>query len=109
MHEYHKVPANSDFFLSVTLDRSRRPIKIKIVTEKKRKLGAGMLSRAKRAPIRPYTLRVVRDEGGGLWTLEDSTGQLYLAVLSRENTRIRRGLIEAARASGRAYVPARSA
>lgn len=36
------------------------------------------------ADIRPYTLRVKRDHGGGLWTFEDNDGQLYLAVKSRE-------------------------
>jgi hypothetical protein len=43
-----------------------------------------MQRRAKRDSIRPYTLRVHRDHGGGLWTFEDNTGQLYLAVKSRE-------------------------
>jgi hypothetical protein len=59
-------------------------------------LGAG-ISRAKRdREVRPYTLRVVRDHGGGLWTFEANDGQLYLAVLSAENT-ARRRLIEANR------------
>jgi hypothetical protein len=29
-------------------------------------------------------MRVKRDHGGGLWTIESDSGQLYLAVLSRE-------------------------
>jgi hypothetical protein len=29
-------------------------------------------------------MRVKRDHGGGLWTIESDYGQLYLAVLSRE-------------------------
>jgi len=48
-------------------------------------------ARAKRVRlVRPYTLRVSRDHGGGLWTFEDQDGQLYLAVLSRELTDHRR-------------------
>lgn len=49
--------------------------------------------RAKRVrkEVREYTLRVVRDHGGGLWTFEDGTGQMYLAVLSREVSEFRRG------------------
>jgi hypothetical protein len=39
---------------------------------------------AKRSSIRPYDMRVKRDHGGGLWTIEQDNGQLYLAVLSRE-------------------------
>jgi hypothetical protein len=31
----------------------------------------------------------VREHGRGLWTFEDDTGQLYLAVLSREVNRFR--------------------
>jgi hypothetical protein len=63
------------------------PIKIKIVAKEKRLLGAGMISgRHRRATERPYTLRVKRDHGGGLWTAEDKDGQLYLMVLSRENS-----------------------
>jgi len=51
-------------------------------------------------------MRVVRDHGGGLWTVEGNDGQLYLAVLSKENSARRRGLIEQARASGKArYFP----
>lgn len=44
--------------------------------------------RAKPDPqaLRPYTLRVLRDHGGGLWTFEGDDGQLYLGVHSRENT-----------------------
>lgn len=50
-----------------------------------------MLRRRSLAPsVRPYTLRVARVHGGGLWTLEDNKGQLYLAVLSRENSDFRR-------------------
>jgi hypothetical protein len=60
-----------------------------------------MLRRAKRDSIRPYTLRVDRDHGGGLWTLEDNRGQLYLAVLSRENSRLKSDLQELRRAEGR--------
>lgn len=67
----------------------------------KRLSGAGMLRRAKRDSVRPYTLRVDRDHGGGLWTFEDNTGQLYLAVLSRENTERRRDLQELRRSEGR--------
>lgn len=50
-----------------------------------------MLRRAKRDSIRPYTMRVVRDHGGGLWTFESDKGQLYLAVLSREINEFRQG------------------
>ena len=31
-------------------------------------------------------MRVRRDLGGGLWQLEDTTGQLYLAVLNRPSS-----------------------
>lgn len=68
-----------------------------------RLMGAGMLRRAKRDSSSPYTLRVVRDHGEGLWTLESDDGQLFLAVLSRSNTVIRRGLEEKRRADGSAY------
>lgn len=61
--------------------------------EQKHSFGAGMLRRAKRDSIRPYTLRVVRDHGGGLWTFESNSGQMYLAVLSHENNQ-RRFLLE---------------
>lgn len=40
--------------------------------------------------LRPYTLRVVRDHGGGLWTFEANDGQLYLAVLSPLSSELRR-------------------
>lgn len=59
-----------------------------------------MLRRAKRDSIRPYTLRVVRDHGEGLWTLEDNGGQLYLAVLSRSNSQHRRRLEGMRQAAG---------
>ena len=80
------------------------PFKIKIVGEQKTGKGAGMLSRARRATIRPYELRVVRDHGGGLWTFEDHEGQLYLAVLSREVSAFRRQREEARAADGSRYL-----
>jgi hypothetical protein len=46
--------------------------------------GGRRLHRAKRDSVNPYTLRVRRDHGGGLWTFESQDGQLYLAVKSRE-------------------------
>jgi hypothetical protein len=39
-----------------------------------------MVSAARKRDPRPYTLRVRRDHGGGLWTFEGDDGQLYLAV-----------------------------
>ena len=74
----------------------------------KRPQGAGMLGRAKRDTIRPYTLRVKRDHGGGLWTLEDNEGQLYLAVLSYEMSEQRRRRASQRQADGSAYSPASS-
>jgi len=64
------------------------PIKIKIVGKSKTLSGA-RFSRAKR-DIRPYNMRVSRDHGGGLWTIESDDGQLYLAVLSPLSDDIRR-------------------
>lgn len=78
-------------------------LKIKIVGKRKTLLGAGLPSSAEPTSIRPYTMRVVRDNGGGLWTLEDNTGQLYLAVLSREVSDHRRARAEADRAEGQPY------
>lgn len=70
---------------SSTLDGFDLLVTIKIVEKRKTLFGA-RLSRAsaRQSDLRPYTLRVVRDHEGGLWTLEDNSGQLYLAVLSRE-------------------------
>lgn len=48
-------------------------------------------NRDSQAP-RAYNIRVVRDHGGGLWTLEADSGQMYLAVLSRQNSERRREL-----------------
>lgn len=60
-------------------------------------LGGGIRQRRPLAAVpRPYTLRVVRDHGGGLWTFEDDKGQLYLGVLSKENSD-HRVAVEAAR------------
>jgi len=66
-------------------------------------LGAGVLSGRRRRAVRPYNMRITRDHGGGLWTVEDSDGQLYLAVLSKANTKHRRSMIEQARARGGAH------
>lgn len=60
-----------------------------------------MLLRAKRASVRPYDLRISRDHGGGLWTMESSTGQLYLAVLSPRTAAFKRAREEQRRAAGR--------
>lgn len=98
-----KVPANSGFFLSLTLDDFPALVKIKIVRESKTLLGAGIRSRAQRASVRPYNIRVVRDHGGGLWTLEDNDGQTYLAVLSYTNSAHRRMAAKLRQASGTAY------
>lgn len=67
------------------LDRFQTRTKIKIVgsEQKQGHVGRSQL-RAKRASIRPYNMRIKRDHGAGLWTIEDDQGQLYLAVLSRE-------------------------
>jgi len=49
-----------------------------------------MQPRAQRArDIRPYDMRVSRDHGGGLWTIESDSGQLYLAVLSPLSSEIK--------------------
>jgi hypothetical protein len=89
--------AGISFFL--TLDSLSSRAKIKIVRKSKTMLGA-RISRAASSPdhLRPYSLRISRDHGGGLWTIEDDEGQLYLAVLSREVTahRRRRELAEVA-------------
>lgn len=66
-----------------------------------------MLRRAKRDSVRPYDLRVVRDHGGGLWSLEGNDGQTYLAVLSYENTEHRRNAEKLRQADGSAYHPGR--
>jgi len=64
------------------------PIKIKIVGKSKTLFGA----RGPRAQrdIRPYNMRVSRDHGGGLWTIESDEGQMYLAVLSPLSDDLRR-------------------
>ena len=61
--------------------------KIKIV-ERSKQLSGARFRRAKRDDhaVSPYDMRVRRDLGGGLWQLEDTTGQLYLAVLSRPSS-----------------------
>ena len=87
-----KSPQIATFFCSSTLDVFQPLVKIKIVEDQKHS-SLWRLSRAKR-DIRPYNIRVSRDHGGGLWSLEDDAGQLYLAVLSYENSRIRRELAE---------------
>jgi len=48
-------------------------------------------------------MRIRRDHGGGLWTIEDNEGQLYLAVLSRESSASVARLEEARAASGTKY------
>jgi hypothetical protein len=84
-----KVPANSDNFRSShslkALDRIEVTVRIKIVGRSKMQgqSGRGQPS-AQRSSIRPYDMRIKRDHGGGLWTIEADGGQLYLAVLSRE-------------------------
>lgn len=69
------------------------------------KIAAGRRksSAARSAPIRPYTHRVVRDHGLGLWTLEDNTGQTYLAVLARPIDAHRTRVEEEKRATGAVY------
>jgi hypothetical protein len=60
-------------------------VKIKIVGRSKNIGAVGRtLSRTNVRVLRPYNMRVKREHGGGLWTIEDDRGQLYLAVLSRE-------------------------
>ncbi len=86
-----KIPQIAAFSCSSTLDGFDLSVKIKIVENRKRLFGAGnSRAKARRSDVRPYTLRVVRDHEGGLWTLEDNEGQLYLAVLSKETTEHRR-------------------
>lgn len=55
--------------------------------------GRKLLGAKRRSDVRPYNARVVRDHGGGLWTFEDDRGQMYLAVLSRENHAHRRDML----------------
>jgi len=59
-----------------------------------------MLRRAKRDTTRPYTHRVTRDHGGGLWSLEDDSGQTYLAVLSPTSDLVRKRIENERRAQG---------
>lgn len=54
--------------------------KIKFVGVKTAASGQDSVAAVRPRPSRPVTLRVRRDHGGGLWTLEDQAGQLYLAV-----------------------------
>jgi len=54
------------------------------VERKSGKSGRGF-RRAKR-DLRPYNMRISRDHGGGLWTIESDEGQLYLAVLSKRDS-----------------------
>lgn len=79
------------FFDSPHLTVSTSGPKIKIVENQKPSWVQGFRrARSLRPSARPYTLRVARDHGGGLWTFEDDRGQLYLGVLSRENSDFRR-------------------
>jgi hypothetical protein len=78
-------------------------LKIKLVTPKQNPSSVQRVPSPQASEIRPYTHRVVRDHGGGLWSLEDNGGQLYLAVLSRENSEMRRERIEEEAASGARY------
>lgn len=48
-------------------------------------------------------MRIRNYHGGGLWTIEEDSGQLYLAVLSRESSDAVLLLQERRRASGEAY------
>jgi len=96
-----KSPANSDFFLFPTLDSFEIALKIKIVGKSKGSLLQRVSRAAKPRDIRPYDMRVRRDHGGGLWTIESNSGQLYLAVLSRESDDAVRRLDEARAAHGR--------
>jgi hypothetical protein len=82
----------------LTLDGFSSGTKIKIV--RRNKLSWVQKGRRAKRDVRPYTLRVSRDHGGGLWTFEASDGQLYLGVLSNENTRRRRELEERRRSAG---------
>lgn len=80
-----------------TLDSAFLSVKIEIVGKRKSKgtpVGAARAQRVRSA--RPHNVRVVRDHGAGLWTFEDDSGQMYLAVLSREVSEHRR-LVEASR------------
>lgn len=62
-----------------------------------------MLPRANARDVRPYNIRITRDHGGGLWTMEADDGQLYLAVLSKSVEDFRRERDEQRRASGETY------
>jgi hypothetical protein len=67
------------------------PIKIKIVGRNEKAVRAGFRRRlAGVNQSRPYNMRVSRDHGGGLWTIESEHGQLYLAVLSPLSSDLRR-------------------
>lgn len=90
----HEKVANSGTFVRhlclPTLDFLVLELRIKIVGKAKSKGTPVSTARAKRdRSARPYTLRVVRDHGGGLWTFESDSGQMYLAVLSREVSEFR--------------------
>ena len=77
------------------------PVKIKIVGMIKPS-RVQRVSRAKR-DIRPYDIRVKRDHGCGLWTLEGNDGQLYLAVLSPLSDSLRKAREEERRSAGTEY------
>ena len=79
------------------------PIKIKIVEKQKTSLVQKGFRRPKAVRDLDWNIRIKRDHGGGLWTMESREGQLYLAVLSRESSAAVASLIEARRASGTRY------
>jgi hypothetical protein len=65
-----------------------------------------MLSGARKRDLRPYNLRIVRDHGGGLWTMEADDGQLYLSVLAKSVDDFKRERLEHERATGGIYARA---
>jgi hypothetical protein len=86
-----------------TLDVIFLPVKIKIVGWNKPS-RVQRRSRAKRVhAVRSYDMRIRRDHGNGLWTIESDSGQLYLAVLSRESSTAVSQLEERRAADGTAF------
>jgi len=99
-----KVPQTATLLSHPHLDSFSHSVKIKFVGETKRLSVQRIVRRSQTVdPLRPYTLRVKRDHGGGLWTFEDLHGQLFLAVPSREQNTTWQKANEAARARGDRY------
>ena len=78
-------------------------MKIKTVENQKHSSVQKGFRRPQAVSDLPFDIRIQRDHGGGLWTMESREGQLYLAVLSRESSAAVARLQEARRASGKAY------